>query len=132
RVTESTLDVGEFQAAVSQAAAEREAGRLVEAAETLRRGLALWRGGALGGRPGPVFWAPRNRLAESRATAWEKWAEIELSRGQDTALIPDLSRLVEEFPLREGLRAQLMIALHQGGRQAEALGAVRDARGALL
>jgi len=128
RVDGSTLDADEFQAAVARSASERAAGRLAEAAETLRAGLALWRGEALAGLPGPVFDAARTRLADMHATAWEKWAEIELARGQSTALIPDLARLVEDFPLREGLRAQLMIALHQGGRQAEALAAFRDAR----
>ncbi|MET0419050.1 MAG: AfsR/SARP family transcriptional regulator [Actinoplanes sp.] len=128
RVSGSSLDVDEFQAAITKAADERAAGRLTEATETLRAGLALWRGEALAGLSGPAFEAARTRLADLHATAWEKWAENELARGQDTALIPDLARLVEDFPLREGLRAQLMIALHQGGRQAEALAAFRDAR----
>jgi DNA-binding SARP family transcriptional activator len=128
RAAEGTVDADEFLSALTRSSAECAAGRPADAAETLRTALALWRGQALAGLTGPVFEAARARLAEARATAWEKWADIELARGLDTALIPDLARLIEEFPLREGLRAQLMIALHQGGRQAEALAAFRDAR----
>ncbi|MGX6602282.1 BTAD domain-containing putative transcriptional regulator [Micromonosporaceae bacterium Da 78-11] len=128
RVADGTLDADEFAAAVSRATAERAAGRLAEAADGLRTALTLWRGDALAGLTGPVFDAARTRLAEAHATAWEKWAEIELTRGRQTALIPDLARLVGEFPLREGLRAHLMVALHQDGRQAEALAVYRDAR----
>ena len=128
RTADGTVDADDFHAATARAAAERAAGRLAEATDTLRAALALWRGPALSGLTGPVFEAARTRLAEAHATAWEKWADVELARGRDTTLIPDLSRLVQQFPLREGLRAQLMIALHQGGRQAEALAAFRDAR----
>jgi DNA-binding SARP family transcriptional activator len=128
RTAEGAVDIGEFLSALTRSSAERAAGRPADAAETLRAALALWRGEALAGLTGPVFEAARARFAEARATAWEDWADIELARGLDTALIPDLARLIDEFPLREGLRAQLMIALHQGGRQAEALAAFRDAR----
>jgi DNA-binding SARP family transcriptional activator len=128
RTAEGAVDVGEFLSALTRSSTERAAGRLADASDTLRAALALWRGEALAGLTGPVFEAARARFAEARATAWEKWVDIELARGLDTALIPDLAQLIEEFPLREGLRAQLMIALHQGGRQAEALAAFRDAR----
>jgi DNA-binding SARP family transcriptional activator len=132
RVEPDALDADRFQAGLAQASAERRAGRLAEAADSLRRALAHWQGEALPGLTGPVFDSARNRLTEARATAWEKWADIELARGNHTGLMPDLVRLVEQFPLREGLRAQLMIALHQGGRQAEALAAFRDARAYFL
>ncbi|MET0493500.1 MAG: BTAD domain-containing putative transcriptional regulator [Actinoplanes sp.] len=132
RADPGALDADVFQSAVSRASAEQKAGRLAEAADALRKALALWRGEALSGLGGPAFDAARARLADARATAWEKWADIELARGHHTALMPDLVRLVDEFPLREGLRAQLMIALHQGGRQAEALAAFRDARAYFL
>ncbi|NMO55548.1 transcriptional regulator [Actinoplanes sp. TBRC 11911] len=128
RTSGATLDADEFRDAGAQAGALRADGLLAEAAATLRAGLALWRGAALAGLTGPIFEAARTRLAESHATAWETWAEIELERGQSAELIPDLSRLVDEFPLREGLRAELMLALHRAGRQAEALAAFRDAR----
>ena len=132
RLEAGALDADRFQSGLAQASAERKAGQLAEAADSLRRALALWQGEALPGLTGPAFDSARNRLTEARATAWEKWADIELARGNHTGLMPDLVRLVEQFPLREGLRAQLMIALHQGGRQAEALAAFRDARAYFL
>ncbi|WP_433725661.1 BTAD domain-containing putative transcriptional regulator [Actinoplanes sp. CA-051413] len=132
RVDAGALDADRFQSGLAQATAERKAGQLAEAADTLRRALQLWQGEALAGLSGPAFDSARTRLTEARATAWEKWADIELARGNHTGLMPDLVRLVEQFPLREGLRAQLMIALHQGGRQAEALAAFRDARAYFL
>jgi DNA-binding SARP family transcriptional activator len=113
-----TLDADEFTAAV--------------AGGSFRAGLALWRGEALAGLTGPVFEAARVRLTEAKATAWETWVETELSQGNDAALVPELTRLIGEFPLREALRAQLMIALHRSGRQAEALAAFREARAYLL
>src|SRR4051794_7613733 len=128
RTADAVLDTDEFQAAINRAAAERAAGRPVDAAGTLRAGLSLWRGDALSGLGGSVFEAARARLADARASAWETWAEIGVEQGRAGALIPELTRLTEEFPLREGLRAQLMLALHQAGRQAEALAVFRDAR----
>jgi predicted ATPase len=47
-------------------------------------------------------------------------------------LVPRLERLVAEAPLREKLRAQLMLALYRGGRQADALGAYQAARRTLV
>jgi DNA-binding SARP family transcriptional activator len=123
-----TLDLDEFRAGVTRAAATRAAGRLAEAAAALRSALALWQGPAFSGQTGTAFDSARNRLADELATAWESWAELELQLGQHGTLVPHLVRLAAEFPLREGLRALLMTALYQGGRQAEALAAYRDAR----
>jgi DNA-binding SARP family transcriptional activator len=128
RTADATVDADDFQAAINRATAERAANRPMDAASTLRAGLALWHGDALAGLGGSIFDAARTRLADTRASAWETWAEIGLEHGRAVHLIPELTRLVTEFPLREGLRAQLMLALHQTGRQAEALAVFRDAR----
>ncbi|MFF5084323.1 BTAD domain-containing putative transcriptional regulator [Actinoplanes sp. NPDC000266] len=118
---DASLDADEFMATVTAPSSSPS---------DLRTALELWRGEALAGLTGPVFEAARARLAEARATAWERWAE--LSQDRDPALIPELTRLIGEFPLREGLRAQLMIALYRSGRQAEALATFREARSYLL
>jgi DNA-binding SARP family transcriptional activator len=122
------LDVARFRADVARAARERDAGHRTEAAGLLSRALGLWRGPALAGLTGTVFESARDTLSEEHGTAWETWAEIELDRGEHAALVPDLVRLVADFPLREGLRALLMLALHRTGRQAEALTVFQDAR----
>ncbi|MEV0895796.1 BTAD domain-containing putative transcriptional regulator [Actinoplanes sp. NPDC049802] len=124
----SVLDTEDFRSGMARAEAERRGGDLEEAARRARAALDLWRGDPLSGLTGGVFDAARIRLSEERASAWELWAEIELSRGGFAGLVSELSRLVSEFPLREGLRAQLMIALYRSGRQAEALAVFRDAR----
>ncbi|GIM97006.1 BTAD domain-containing putative transcriptional regulator [Paractinoplanes toevensis] len=125
---EGAVDADDFQAALTRAEAEQAAGSAAEASATLRAGLALWRGEALAGLTGPVFDAARTRLADARATAWERWAELGLAQGRADALIPELARLIEEFPLREGLRVQQMLALHRVGRQAEALAFYQNTR----
>jgi DNA-binding SARP family transcriptional activator len=122
------LDVAQFRADAGRAARERDAGHRAEAAALLSRALGLWRGPALAGLAGAVFESARDTLNEEHGTAWETWAEIELDRGEHAALVPVLVRLVAEFPLREGLPALLMLALHRTGRQAEALTVFQDAR----
>jgi DNA-binding SARP family transcriptional activator len=127
-----SLDAEDFRNRLARADAERRAGHLEEAARIARGALDLWHGEALGGLTGPIFDSVRTRLVEERASACELWAEIELSRGGFAGLVSELSRLVQEFPLREALRAQLMIALHRSGRQGEALAVFREAREYLL
>ncbi|MEU8814673.1 BTAD domain-containing putative transcriptional regulator [Actinoplanes sp. NPDC048796] len=124
-----SLDADEFLAALAASAASSSPSPSSPTA-VLRAALGLWRGEALAGLSGAVFEAARVRLTDAKATAWERWAE--LSQDRDPALIPELTRLIGEFPLREGLRAQLMIALYRSGRQAEALATFREARSYLL
>ncbi|HWO68405.1 MAG TPA: BTAD domain-containing putative transcriptional regulator, partial [Umezawaea sp.] len=90
--------------------------------------LALWEGEALFSVTGRFAESQRSRLHELRLAAVERRAELALLLGRHADVAADLAGLVVEHPLREGLRALLMSALHQGGRQAEALEVFRDAR----
>jgi hypothetical protein len=56
----------------------------------------------------------------------------EMLLGREAQVLGELERLVRDYPYRERLRGQLMLALYRTGRQAEALGAYRAARSALV
>jgi DNA-binding SARP family transcriptional activator len=51
----------------------------------------------------------------------ELHVDAELALGRHAEVVAELTRLVTAHPLREGLHAQLMLALHRAGRRAEAL-----------
>ncbi|WP_246178937.1 BTAD domain-containing putative transcriptional regulator [Actinomadura decatromicini] len=128
RVPPEGLDAEIFQDRVREAHAVRAAGDPARAEALLRDALSGWRGTALAGLNGSFFEAARGRLDEERAAALEACAEIGLELGEHARLVPELIRLVAEYPLREGFRYLLMLALYRCGRQAEALAAYRDAR----
>ncbi|WP_442933386.1 BTAD domain-containing putative transcriptional regulator [Micromonospora psammae] len=131
RIDPETVDAVRFERAVRRAERHRGEGRPAEALAELAAALELWHGEPFGGFTGPVLEAARHRLVETRATALETRAELELERGRHRELVGELVRLVAEFPLRERLRQQLMLALHRSGRQAEALAAYREFAGLL-
>ncbi len=58
----------------------------------------------------------------------ERRIEADLADGRDAELVAELQELVAAHPLRERLRAQLMLALYRAGRQADALAVYRDTR----
>src|SRR5262249_8702056 len=60
------------------------------------------------------------RLDELRLEAVSDRIEARLSMGRIAGVIPELEGLVEEHPLRERPRAQLMRALYAAGRQSDA------------
>ncbi|MBA2575261.1 MAG: AfsR/SARP family transcriptional regulator [Euzebyaceae bacterium] len=94
-----------------------------------RRGLALWRGAALGELASePFAHLAAARLEEARLTAVEGRVEAGLALGQHAALVGELEALVAEHPLREALRAKLMLAMYRSGRQADALAAYQQLR----
>ncbi|MFG2875279.1 BTAD domain-containing putative transcriptional regulator [Streptomyces sp. NPDC048337] len=100
-----------------------------EAARLLRRALALWRGPALLDVAASEFFrAPVTRLTELRMAALEDRIEADLRVGRGRELTGELTSLVAEHPLREGLVGALMRALVAAGRPAEALAAYGRAR----
>jgi DNA-binding SARP family transcriptional activator len=100
--------------------------------DSLRAALELWRGPPLADLEYERFArAEIGRLEELRVVALEKRIAADLEAGLDAELVGEIESLVAEHPLRERLRAQLMLALYRADRQAEALAAYRDARTAL-
>jgi tetratricopeptide (TPR) repeat protein len=59
--------------------------------------------------------------------AIEDRVDADVRLGRHGAVAGELTELVARYPLREGLRAQLALALYRGGRQAEALRALHEA-----
>lgn len=128
RAGDENLDALHFRSLVGRARKLRDAGQKEEAAATYRQALGLWRGAALGGMFSEVIQSGASKLNEQRTTAAEECIQLELALGKHSALVSELIGLVDEFPLRERLRGQLMLALYRSGRQAEALQVYRDTR----
>ena len=114
RVGPGELDLDRFQ-------------ELVEAAR-LREALALWRGPALADITPPGIRAAAAGLDERMAAVLEDRIELDLVQGRLDGLAGELSALVREYPLRERLWAQLMLARCAGQQPAEALAAYRELR----
>ena len=132
-VAPEQLDLHRFEHLVSHAGAELEAGHAERAATLLRDALALWRGEALAELAYESFAQPEiARLHELRLAAFERRVEADLALGRHAELVPELESAVARRPLRERLRAQLMLALYRSGRQADALEAYREARRVLV
>ncbi|MFD7733148.1 BTAD domain-containing putative transcriptional regulator [Kitasatospora phosalacinea] len=100
-----------------------------EGSERLRHALGLWQGPAYGEFADRPWAAPEAaRLEELRTTARESAVEADLAAGHARTAAQDAAALVEDHPLREEAWRLLALALWHGGRQAEALAAVRRAR----
>jgi DNA-binding SARP family transcriptional activator len=125
RVDPEQFDLTKFERLTAEA--RRADAR--ERAEKLRAALALWRGPALDDLAFEPFARDEvGRLEEARLAALEDCIDAELEVGRDGELVGELEELVEEHPLRERFRAQLMRALYRAGRQADALEAFQSAR----
>lgn len=84
-------------------------------------GLALWRGPAYADVAATFAAEESERLEQLRLAARELAAELDLRLGRHAEIVDDVRELLRAEPLREGLRASLMLALYRCGRQAEAL-----------
>jgi DNA-binding SARP family transcriptional activator/tetratricopeptide (TPR) repeat protein len=129
-VPSDSVDLHRFVTLVDQARAIREP---IPRAAGLAAALDLWRGPALAdAATGAVREWLCGGLEESRLTAISDRIDAELDAGRHADLVPELSRLTREHPLRERLHGQLMTALHRCGRHAEALDAYRRAHRLLV
>jgi predicted ATPase/DNA-binding SARP family transcriptional activator len=126
------LDAEQFERRLEEGRAALRDGNAPLAAALLRRALALWRGPALADVAYDGFAQEEaGRLEELRLVAQEERLAAEVATGRHDAALAELRALVEEHPLRERPRAELMVALYRLGRQADALEVYREGRAAL-
>jgi DNA-binding SARP family transcriptional activator len=101
--------------------------------EKLDEAIALWRGPALADFAYESFAQPAiARLGELRLSALELQIEAELVLGRHAEVVGRLQELAATYPLREKLRALLMLALYRDGRQGDALDTFRGVRKQLV
>lgn len=123
------LDAHRFVELVKQGGQELARGAAGAAAARLGEALDLWRDTPFTDvPPTPAVEAEATHLAACHTQARELLIEARLRLGRHEAVLDELEALVTEHPLREGLRAQYMLALYRAGRQADALAAYRDLR----
>ena len=125
QINGGSLDLARFEQLVAAARSADAAKR----AAMLSEALSLWRGPPLADLAFETFAQGEiRRLEELRLDAIEERIDAHLELGESSALVPELEGLVKQYPLRERLRGQFMLALYRSGRQAEALDVYHDAR----
>jgi predicted ATPase/DNA-binding SARP family transcriptional activator len=133
RTAPEELDVQRCQRLIGEGRSRLAAGRPDQALAALSGAVELWRGDVLADFQYDEFaQAEIARLGELRAAMLEERIAVEMLLGREAQVLGELERLVRDYPYRERLRGQLMLALYRTGRQAEALGAYRAARSALV
>ena len=127
------LDVTRFEALLAAAQAAARGGSWDRAAGQARAALALWRGEPLQDvESGVLATRETPRLSEMRLQALEVRIVADLHLGHHSEVIAELRQLISTQPLREQFHGQLMLALYQCGRQAEALAAYQHVRRVLV
>ena len=122
------VDLYRFRDLVARA----RSGPVEEAGTLLREGLALWQGPALADVAGDwLTGAVVEGLEDERLAATEDRIASDLRSG-DRGLVPELSVLAAEHPLRERPAQLLMSALHRSGRTAEGLEVFQRTRKRLI
>ncbi|WP_158509431.1 BTAD domain-containing putative transcriptional regulator [Saccharothrix espanaensis] len=124
-----SIDVHRFRARVADARRETDDEARVH---LLRRALALWHGPPLADvATSDVATMLCQGLEDARLSALEECLDAELRLGRHTAVVDELTDLAARHPYRQGLHAQLMLALYRCGRVTDALEAYRAARSRL-
>jgi DNA-binding SARP family transcriptional activator len=127
------LDLQKVEHLVSESDRALAAADTARGADLLREAIGLWRGTPLAEfSSAPFARTARARLEDLQLTVIERRIDADLALGRHSELVGELESLTSVHPYREGLRAQLMLALYRSGRQAEALAAYRAARQELL
>ena len=132
-LNDDELDHRLFERLVERSREALSGGDPARASYLVKDALDLWRGRALTDleewEPGQV---EAGRLEGMRMDAEELRVEAETRAGHVETVLEQARTLVGQAPFRERRWALLARALHQAGRQAEALGAIKRARAMLV
>ena len=132
-IERATIDAQRFEDLLRRARTALAGGAPDDARTDLAAALTLWRGPALAEHRFDGFAQLEiSRLEELRLEAIEEQMAPNSPAAATSTSPASCSALVAEHPLRERLRAQLMLALYRGGRQAEALETMREGRRMLV
>jgi DNA-binding SARP family transcriptional activator len=120
-IDEERVDTARFRGLVRQAQQTARTGDTDTALGLYARALDLWRGEPLSDVR--TAWAESARVALRREhrEALVGSTELSLRAGRHDECLPQLQWLAEMHPFDEKVAGLLMLALHRGGRQADAL-----------
>ncbi|MFE5792950.1 BTAD domain-containing putative transcriptional regulator [Streptomyces sp. NPDC056503] len=123
---EIRVDAAEFRALQEHARTGLARGERRQALALFKSALGMWRGPVLSGMASRAWNPEIRRLEEERFASREQCSDLQIALGMHEEVVTELSPFVEEYPLLERPRAQLMEALAETGRQADALQLYRD------
>jgi DNA-binding SARP family transcriptional activator len=131
RMAPGVLDAGRFEELVA-AGRRALADEPWVAVDLLTHALSLWRGDAYGEFGGiTLLRAESGRLHEVRLLAVADRVDAKLAVGAGADVVAELTGLTERYPGHDRFWEQLMRALYQGRRQADALAVFVRARAVL-
>jgi DNA-binding SARP family transcriptional activator len=131
-VSEEQLDLRRFQLLCDQIAQGRHRGDPNGELGLINEALSLWRGPVLADVGSDKLRRDEAPLlTEQWLAVLERRFDVELWLGRHAHIIGDLRMATGTHPLQENLWRQLMIALYQSGRRAEAVQAYHNVAGIL-
>ncbi|MEZ3179643.1 hypothetical protein KYY02_13410 [Streptomyces pimonensis] len=116
----------EFRALQAESRAHLDAGKEHSALSLLKSAIVLWRGPVLADLTCQVWQPEIRRLEEEYFALREQCSNLQLRLGLYEEVITELFPFVAQYPLLERPRAQLMRALSESGRQADAFQLYQD------
>lgn len=130
--TPGATDIERFTEQIGTARLLSSSGRGDEALPVFDAALRLWRGDPFADLPAdPDVSAARAHLQELREAAEEERAATRLATGREADSVAELETMTRAAPYRERRWELLVLSLYRGGRQAEALAALRRVRSLL-
>jgi DNA-binding SARP family transcriptional activator len=116
------VDLAEFDVIVSRARAAHLGGDSLAASDLFAAALDMWRGHPFADVASAPIQSAAEGIEERRLLMIEAKAEADLLLGRSDVVAAQLRGALAEHPLRERLRALLILALYRLGCRADALG----------